>query len=136
MVLKRADKMEALSRMMEDSEKSGSSYLDRFEVEVPDGMNTPAVLEICRMIQEPMSFENQVRLAKICLAGKNVTVTCPNGERESFCISSADAGLEGIPLFEKEPAALIAIADAVQGYLLKKYLRPSRGNGAPETARN
>jgi len=132
MELTRTDRMEALSLMMEDSEKSGKSYLDRFKIEVPDGMNTASVMEICRMIQEPMSFEKQVKLAKICLAGKNVTVTCPNGDKESFCLGSADAGLEGIPLFEKEPAALIAIADAVQGYLLKKYLRPSRGNGALE----
>lgn len=135
MKLDRKDRLDALSLMMEDSQASGKSYLDRFEIDVPDGLNTASVLEICRMIQEPMSFEQQVKLAKICLAGKNVTVTCPNGEKESFCLGSVDAGLEGIPLFQQEPAALIAIADAVQGYLLKKYLRPSRGSEAPEKSR-
>ena len=132
MLLNRNDRNEAFEGMLNSAKDKGKTYLDQFVIDVPDGLNTASVLEICRMIQDPMSFEQQVKLARICLAGKNVIVTCPNGEKESFCLGSVDAGLEGIPLFQKEPAALIAIADAVQGYLLKKYLRPSRGNGAPE----
>lgn len=116
---------EALAAVTDFRAETGASYLDSFEIEVPQGMNTPAVLEICRCIQD-QSFESKVRMAKLCLEGKVVNVTCPSGEKESFCLGSADAGLEGIPLFRKEPAALIAIADAVQGYLLKKYLRLSR----------
>lgn len=135
MVLTRADREAAFTDVAKAAEESGQTYLDQFKIDVPDGLNTASVLEICRMIQEPMSFEQRVRMARICLVGKNVTVTCPNGEKESFCLGSVDAGLEGIPLFQKEPAALIAIADAVQGYLLKKYLRPSRGNGVPGTSR-
>ena len=135
MELTRADRETAFADVAKAAEESGQTYLDQFKIDVPDGLNTASVLELCRMIQEPMSFEQRVRMARICLVGKNVTVTCPNGEKESFCLGSVDAGLEGIPLFQKEPAALIAIADAVQGYLLKKYLRPSRGNGAPEMSR-
>ena len=135
MELNRKDREQALLSVAREAEESGESYLDQFKIDVPDGLNTASVMEICRMIQDPMSFDQRVRMAKICLVGKNVTVTCPNGEKESFCLGSVDAGLEGIPLFQKEPAALMAIADAVQGYLLKKYLRPSRGNGAPEIPR-
>lgn len=135
MILNRADRAAALTAVADAAEKSGQTYLDQFVVDVPDGLNTASVMEICRMIQEPMSFEGRVRLAKICIAGKNVTVTCPNGDKESFCLGSPEAGFEGIPLFQKEPAALIAIADAVQGYLLKKYLRPSKAAGAPQNQR-
>ena len=135
MLLNRADRKDAFAGMVDAAEESGKTYLDQFVIDVPDGLNTASVMEICRMIQEPMSFEQQVRLARICLVGKNVNVTCPNGEKESFCLGSVDAGLEGIPLFQKEPAALIAIADAVQGYLLKKYLRPSKAGGALQSPR-
>ncbi len=131
MKLSRADREEALVEVAQAAEETGKAYLDAFEIDVPDGLNTASVMEICRMIQDPTSFEQRVKLAKICLAGKNVTVKCPNGDVEKFCLGSADDGLEGLPLFQKEPTALIAIADAVQGYLLKKYLRHSKVAAMP-----
>ena len=104
---------------------AGDSYANQFVVKFPDGVNTASVLEICRTIQAP-SFENKVKLMRICIAAKNVEVTCPNGDVEKFCMTNVDDNLEGFPLFEKDPLALIAIADAVYGYILKKYVRLSK----------
>ena len=63
---------------------------------------------------------------KLCVEGRNVEVKCPNGDVEKFCMSSQDADLDAIPLFVKEPLAVIAIADAIHGYILKKYVRLSK----------
>ena len=63
---------------------------------------------------------------QICIAGKNVHVKCPNGEVEKFCMTNVDDNLEGFPLFEHDPLALLAIADTLYGYILKKYVRLSK----------
>ena len=102
-----------------------AAYLDQFKIEFPEGLNTASVMEICRVIQDS-SFESKVHIARLCMAGKNVKVTCPNGDIESFRLGTADDGLEGIPLFSKEPLALWAIADTIYGYILKKSVRPSQ----------
>lgn len=101
------------------------SYLSQFSVTFPKGINTASTLEICRVIQAP-TFENKIRLMKICIKGKNVEVKCPNGETERFCMSSVEDNFEGFPLFQKDPLALAAIADALYGYILKKYVRLSK----------
>ena len=54
------------------------SYIELFKVTFPDGINTANTLEICRTIQEP-TFNNKLRLMKICIAGKNVEVLCVEG---------------------------------------------------------
>ena len=100
-------------------------YLDSFAVTFPDGINTAQTLQICRTIQSP-TLESKIELMRICIAGKIVEVRCPNGEVERFCMSNVDDSLEGFPLFKKEPLALIAIADSLYGYLLKKYVRSSK----------
>jgi len=102
-----------------------NAYLDQFKIEFPEGLNTASVMEICRVIQDA-SFESKVHIARLCMAGKNVKVTCPNGDIESFRLGTAEDGLEGIPLFAKEPLALWAIADIIYGYILKKSVRPSQ----------
>lgn len=104
-------------------------YLDGFSVTFPDGINTAQTLLICRAIQDP-SLESKLQLMRVCIAGKIVEVKCPNGEVEKFCMSSVDDSLEGFPLFKKEPLALIAIADSLYGYLLKKYVRLSKPKAA------
>ena len=96
-----------------------TAYLDQFEIELEDGLNTASVMEICRVIQ------GKVRLMRICIAGKNVKVKCPNGEAFKFRLSNAEDSIEGFDLFRKEPLALWALADTVYGYVLKKSLRPS-----------
>lgn len=101
------------------------SYISSFSVKFPDGINTANTLEICRVIQAP-TFDNKIHLMKVCIEGKNVEVTCPNGDVEKFCMSNIDDNLEGFPLFEKDPLALMAIADSLYGYILKKYVRLSR----------
>ncbi len=100
-------------------------YLSQFAVTFPGGINKANTLEICRVIQTP-TFDNKIRLMKICIAGKNVEVKCPNGDTEKFCMTDPEDNLEGIPLFEKEPLALIAIADCLYGHILKKYVRLSK----------
>jgi hypothetical protein len=105
------------------------SYLDLFSVKFPDGINTASALEICRVIQAPTT-DNKVRLMKICIEGKNVEVKCPNGDIEKFCMSNITDNFEGFPLFEKDPLAIIAIADALYGYILKKYVRLSKPKAA------
>ena len=105
------------------------SYLDQFSVTFPDGINTANTLEICRVIQAP-TMENKLRLMKICIEGKNVQVKCPNGDTEKFCMSSQNDNFEGFPLFQKEPLALLAIADDLYGYILKKYVRLSKPKAA------
>lgn len=97
-------------------------YLNNFTVTFPDGINTAQTLQICRTIQNP-SLESKIELMRICIAGKNVEVKCPNGDIEKFCMSSVDDSLEAFPLFKREPLALIAIADSLYGHLLKKYVR-------------
>lgn len=101
------------------------AYLDRFKVTFPDGLNTASVMEICRILQNS-TFETKVRLMKLCIAGKNVEVTCPNGEVEKFCLTNPDDNLEGFPLFQKEPLSLIAISDMIYGFVLKKSVRLSK----------
>lgn len=100
-------------------------YLSMFTVTFPDGINTANTLELCRAIQAP-TMENKIHLMKVCIEGKNVEVTCPNGESEKFCMSNIQDNLEGFPLFRKEPLALLAIADALYGHILKKYVRLSK----------
>ena len=126
--------MEALTLTREDYDQAleyvnqglgEKSYISMFAVTFPDGINTANTLEICRTIQSP-SFENKLRLMKICIEGKNVEVKCPNGEVEKFCMSDVEDNLGGIPLFQKDPLALIAISDALYGHILKKYVRLSK----------
>lgn len=100
-------------------------YTSLFKITFPDGMNKASVLEICRVMQAP-SLENRIKLMKLCIAGKNVEVTCPNGEVETFCMTNPEDSLDAFPLFDKEPFALIAIADSVYGYILKKSWRLSK----------
>ena len=101
------------------------SYVSLFSVTFPDGINTANALEICKVINAP-SFENKVHLLRICVVGKNVEVKCPNGDIEKFCMNNVDDMLEAFPLFQKDPLALMAIADAIYGYILKKYVRLSK----------
>ena len=118
---------------MVNEEVSDKGYLSMFTVTFPDGINTAGTLEICRVLNAP-TFENKVHLMKVCIAGKNVDVICPNGETEKFCMSNVDDNLEGFSLFQKDPLALMAIADSLYGYILKKYVRLSKPEGAAATA--
>lgn len=110
------------------------SYAAQFKVDLPEGMNTCSVMEICRLFENP-DFESKVHIARLCLVKKNVVVTCPNGDVEKFYMSNVDDKLEAFPLFEKEPLALTAIADCVYGYILKKYVRPSTKAHEPAVAK-
>ena len=122
------------SALAEINETLGDeSYISKFSVSFPDGINTANTLEICRVINAP-TFENKVHLMRVCIAGKNVEVTCPNGETEKFCMTSVDDSLEGFPLFGKDPLALLAIADSLYGYILKKYVRLSKPREAAAKA--
>ena len=110
------EKVEAVS-----AEKA---YLDQFEFEFPDGLNTASTMEICRVIQSP-TMENKIRLLKLCVIGRNVEVKCPNGEKEKFCMTNEGDSFDAFPIFQKEPLALIAITDAIYGHILKKCVRLS-----------
>ena len=118
---------EALEKI--DEVAINGAYLDQFKIEFPEGLNTASTMEICRVIQDS-GFESKVHILRLCIAGKNVKVTCPNGEVYTFKISNAEDSLEGFDLFRNDPLALSALADTVYGYLLKKSLRPS--NARPE----
>lgn len=113
---------EALQKVNEGLQ--GESYVSLFKVTFPEGLNTANALEICRVIQAP-TMENKIHLMRICIQGKNVEVTCPNGEVEKFYMSNVDDALEAFPLFQKEPLAAIAISDNIYGYVLKKSVRLS-----------
>lgn len=126
-VLTRDDYAEGLEQV--SSACAGGAYLDKFKIVFPDGIKTASTLEICRVIQSA-DMDAKIRLMRICIAGKNVEVTCPNGEIEKFCMKNIDDGLEGFPLFQKEPLALLAIADAIYGHILKKYVRLSNAQEA------
>lgn len=132
LTLTRADYNDALDNL-NNGLKDGKTYLELFTVKFPDGINTANTLEICRTIQEP-TFNNRLRLMRICIAGKNVEVTCPNGDVEKFCMTDPDDNLEGFPLFQKDPLALIAIADALYGHIIKKYVRLSKPGEAAAKA--
>lgn len=121
--LKRSDYYDAIEKLHSSYDDKGS-YLDKFTVSFPDGLNTANSYEICRALQDE-SLETKIRLMKLCVAGKIVNVTCPNGDEESFCLSTSGDSIDGFPLFRNEPLALIAISDSVYGYVLKKYLRLS-----------
>lgn len=103
----------------------GESYVSQFSVTFPNGINTANALEICRVIQAP-TMENKVHLMRVCIQGKPVEVKCPNGDVEKFCMSNIDDILDALPLFQKEPLSLIAIADTLYGYVLKKSVRLSK----------
>ena len=114
-------------------ELDGKSYISLFSVTFPEGINTANTLEICRVINAP-TFENKVHLMRICITGKKVEVTCPNGKQEKFCMNNLEDNFEGIPLFEKDPLALMAISDSLYGYILKKYVRLSKPEEAAAKA--
>ncbi len=101
-----------------------TTYLDKFEISFPDGLNTASALEICRIMGDA-DLDAKIRLAKICVAGKNVEVKCPNGEVEKFHLNSPTDSFDAFPLFNKEPLALLALSDTIYGYVLKKSLRLS-----------
>lgn len=130
--LTRKDYEEGVERVAKAA-SGGTSYLGQFEVTFPDGMNTANTLEICRAISES-DMDAKIRLLRICIAGKNVNVKCPNGEIEKFCLSSPDGDFSALPLFQKDPTALLAIADCVYGYILKKYIRLSKPQRAEQKA--
>lgn len=120
--LTRKDYNQGLENLAKGFVNNDENYLSLFEVEFPDGINTTNSIEICRVIMDS-SLDAKIHLMKICIAGKNVKVKCPNGDIEKFCISNPTDSLEGFPLFKKEPLALKAISDNIYGYLLKKYIR-------------
>ena len=128
LTLSRKDYDEAMDRI--NNEVGDQSYIAQFSVTFPDGINTASVLEICRTLQLP-NWENKIRLLQLCIKGRNVEVKCPNGEVEKFCMNGDNDSFDAFPLFQKDPLALIAIADDVYGYILKKYVRLSK---AQETA--
>lgn len=105
-----------------DKASEAGSYLGQFKVEFPDGINTASALEICRVITSS-DMESKLRLMRICIQGRNVSVTCPNGDVEKFRMSNLDDAFEAFPLFQKEPLALMAISDAIYGHILKKSVR-------------
>ena len=131
LTLNRKGYNEALAQINEGL--NGESYVNQFEIAFPDGINTASTLEICRVINTP-TFDNKIHLMKICIEGKNVEVKCPNGQKQKFCMSNAEDVLEAIPLFQDEPLAVIAIADSLYGYILKKYVRLSKPERAAATA--
>lgn len=114
-----------------ESVSKEKAYLDQFVVEFEDGLNTASTMEICRGIQDS-SFESKVHLLRLCIAGRTVKVTCPNGEVEKFRLGNVEDSFEGFPLFQKDPLALYALADTVYGYILKKSLRPSTARAEAE----
>ena len=118
---------------MINEELGDEGYLAQFSVTFPDGINTASTLELCRVLNAP-TFENKVHILKICIAGKNVEVKCPNGEVEKFCISNVEDSFGAFPLFEKDPLALMAIADSLYGYILKKYVRLPKAQAAAPKA--
>lgn len=120
--LTRKDYNQGLENLAKGFVNNDENYLSLFEVEFPDGINTTNSIEICRVIMDS-SLDAKIHLMKICIAGKNVKVKCPNGDIEKFCISNPTDSLEGFPLFKKEPLAIKAISDNIYGYLLKKYIR-------------
>ena len=128
LTLTRDTYLEGIEKVTEAA-KDESSYLDKFKVSFPEGINTATSLEICRIITNT-TLESKIRLAKICIAGRNVEVTCPNGDVEKFHLNSPDDSLEGFPLFAKEPLALLAIADCIYGYILKKSIRLPKAQAA------
>lgn len=121
---------EALEKVEEISKDS--PYLNRFSITFPDGLNTASVMEICRIVQDT-SFEAKLRLARICIAGRNVKITCPNGDVESFKLGTLEDSFDGFPIFQKDPFALIALCDSIYGYVIKKSIRSSPAPKKPIT---
>lgn len=100
-----------------------STYLEKFKMSFPQGLNTASALEICRLVEKP-DLDAKVRLMRVCLLNKPCEITSPSGEKESFCLSGMDDSFDAFPAFQKYPLALLAVADAVYGYILKKSVRP------------
>lgn len=117
---------------IDEAVKNDKAYLDQFSFDFPEGLNTANTMEICRVIQDS-SFDSKVHIMRICIAGKNVKVSCPNGEVETFCLGNSEDSVEGIDLFKKDPLAWWALADCVYGYILKKSVRPSAAQAKAET---
>ena len=130
LTLSRKDYHEGLEKV-DSAVVDDMAYLDQFTIKFPEGLNTASTMEICRVIQDS-SFESKVHVTRLCIAGKNVEITCPNGDVEKFKLGQAEDSLEGFDLFKKDPLALWALADSVYGYILKKSLRPSKAR--PEAA--
>lgn len=130
--------MEALELSREDyvgglaavAEASGDgAYMDRFKVRLPEGLNTASALEICRLVQSP-DLDARVRLARICLRGKPCEIDLPDGKVGKFVLSDESDSFDAFPVFSEHPLALLAVVDAIYGFVLKKSVRPL---SAPET---
>jgi hypothetical protein len=124
LVLTRKDYEDGLEKI-QNAVKDNTSYLDQFEISFPQGLNTASALEVCRCLTDG-SLEAKLKLTRICITGKNVTIKCPNGDKESFCMANQDDSFDAFDIFAKEPFALMALSDCIYGYLLKKSLRPSK----------
>lgn len=132
MKLTRNDYHEGIKKI-EEAVADGTSYLDKFEFDFPDGINTASSLEICKGLSGATSFEDDIRITKLCILKKTVEVKCPNGDVEKFCMSEISDTLDAFPVFQKEPLALKALSDCIHGFLLKKYLRLSTKTQTPQT---
>ena len=118
--LTRQDYIDGLAAVAEASGEG--TYLDKFKASFPQGLNTASSLEICRLLQNP-DLEAKIRLARICLLGKPCEVTKPDGSKESFLMSDMGDSFDAFDEFKKWPLALMAVADAIYGYILKKSVR-------------
>ena len=118
--LTRQDYIDGLASVAEAS--GDGTYLDKFKASFPQGLNTASSLEICRLLQNP-DLEAKIRLARICLLGKPCEVTNPDGSKESFLMSDMGDSFDAFDEFKKWPLALMAVADAIYGYILKKSVR-------------
>ena len=118
--LTRQDYIDGLASVAEAS--GDGTYLEKFKASFPQGLNTASALEICRLLQNP-DLDAKVRLARICLAGKPCEVTNPDGSKESFLITDVGDSFDAFDEFKKWPLALLAVSDAIYGYVLKKSVR-------------
>lgn len=118
--LTRQDYIDGLASVAEAS--GDGTYLDKFKASFPEGLNTASALEICRLLQNP-DLDAKVRLARICLLGKPCEVTNPDGSVEKFKMNNADDSFDAFDEFKKWPLALMAVADAIYGFVLKKSVR-------------
>ena len=118
--LTRQDYIDGLASVAEAS--GDGTYLEKFKASFPQGLNTASALEICRLLQNP-GLDAKVRLARICLAGKPCEVTNPDGSVEKFKMNNADDSFDAFDEFKKWPLALMAVADAIYGFVLKKSVR-------------
>ena len=95
-----------------------------YSIEVEDGFNLPAVLDIIRYIENPIALDMRETITRKCIVGKNITLYLKDGEEEkklgSVIINDTKTPYDVFPVFKQHPMAVMLLMELCGAFVLKK----------------